>query len=437
MSGASFGWDRPLLYRKGSPNRLRGIDLYYDFPWNQFFPDGRAQFRNGFCLAGLAQDDCPPGKTPGLLLTDRDDVPEEPIETDTHFVLVVNLPRYLAQASSDAAASYFAHKSPSGITSISRLREVTDRPEVIQAVFDEHLDVDRIAAWAGENMGRLAQLRALTGDSQPPSPSSPASISKALRALEGLDPEIVEAIAVLLHGADRTARLAFLSALTADQDGRYVTGEALGERILDRLSDVWAASKRFASLLANPTVGETALQAFIEEHPWLLGLDYVRVLPQKNVPRGTVDFLLERFDGYHDLLELKDPHDPIVQAPKAKDGVPPPASGYSLSPALAQALAQVEVYHEVLTESALLLEQQYGLSRTRYPRLVVVIGQAAGLEPHCFRVLRNLNLSLHRIEIVPYDVLADRAKTSIRNVQAYLSIKSSSDERTGQEHRED
>jgi hypothetical protein len=421
-------WDPPLEHRKGGPSRLLGIDVYHDFRWTDLLPDERAQFRNGQCLARLAINDCPTGKRPALLLTTRSDVAETPLETDSQFFLVVNLPRYLSQATNDAAASYYAHQLHSGITGIARLGELASSPDVVRAVLDKHLDLAEIARWAGNSVERLEQLRELAGKDDQASSADLPSIARAIRAVEmldHLDSELITAVQALLRGSDRTARLAFLSALTADEDGRLVTSEALGERIADRLDDIRTASTNFASLLRDPVAGETALQNFIEQHPWLLGLDYVCVRARRAIPRGTVDFLLERFDGYHDLLELKDPQDPIIEAPPPKDGVPPPASSYRLSLSLAQALAQIHVYRDVLTDDSGTVEKLYGLQETRDPLLIVVIGQVAGLTTDKARVLKNLNLSLHRVEIVPYDVLGTRAQTVVKNVERYLTERAS------------
>jgi len=140
--------------------------------------------------------------------------------------------------------------------------------------------------------------------------------------------------------------------------------------------------------------------------------------PRHDVPRGTLDFILERFDGFHDLLELKDPQDPIIEAPEA-DGRPPSASRYKLSPALANALAQVHVYRDILTANAQLIDEQFGLPQSRDPRVVVVIGQSAGLPDHRARVLRELNKSLHHVEIVPYDLLGKRAGAILDSIQGY------------------
>jgi hypothetical protein len=456
---SEIGWDRPLRYRRGSPTRLDGVDIYFDFEWLDVFSDGRAQFRNGQCLAQLVRNDCPQGKVPALLLTTRDDVEERSIETDSRFVVVLNLPRYLAHATPDAAASYYAHRLDSGITSIAKLHKLVAQPAVIQAVVDKELtvdhinawvgedpdrieevaripgvrdavelahgefDVEKIAAWAAGNEKRIDQLRRIAGEHEPEGPTATfGAVVAALETLDDLDEEIVNAIESLLGPkADRDAKLRFLRALTADPTGRFATSEVLGERIGERLEDARAITAEYEALLAAPHASETALQRFIEANPWLLGLDYVQVRPRRPVPRGQVDFILERYDGFHDVLELKSPQDPIILAPDAVDGVPPAASAFALSPDLAQAMAQIHVYRDILSTDALTVDKLYGIENSRDPSVLIVIGQARLLPSHRARVLRDLNLSLHRVEIVPYDVLADRASAVLDNVELYLS----------------
>jgi Shedu protein SduA, C-terminal len=417
-----FPWDRPLKHRMGSPKRLDGIDLYTDCSlWADLFPDGRAQFKNGKALAELVKKDCPRSKTPALLLTRRD-VEQQPIETDTHYVAVVNLPEYLAQATPNAAVSYYARFLGPGITGAARLHQLAARADVIDAVVTRELNKEHIAAWA-LTAERLQELREIAGvDDSTRSRPHPADIAAAVQALGSLDADLVNEIAALVgREVDPAARLRLLRALTDDRSGRKAAGEVLGQRIVDRLADLRAVANEYAALLDDPDSGETALQKFIEKNPWLLGLDYVKMRPRRALPRGEMDFILERYDGFHDLLELKKPHDPIIDAPDEVDGMPPAANKYGLSDDLAQALAQVHVYRDTLTTDPEIADRLYGLQGARDPRLFIVIGQVKALRSHRARVLRELNLSLHRVEIVPYDVLADRANAVLDNVQQYLA----------------
>lgn len=417
-----FEWEVPLEYRRGAATRLAGIDVLYEFKWGELFQDERAQFRNGQCLANRIREDCPQDKIPTLLLTDRDDEAERSFETPTRYVVVLNLPRYLEAANADAAVSYFAERLTSGITRVSQLTELTDaRPDELQAFLSLQLNAKHISAWASGSPERIDQLREIAGVVDETTPATKVSeVIKALRTLEALDPEILTAVAEAIGPeTDRDARLELLRALTSDPGGRRDASEILGQRTSERLADARAATADYIALLEDPTSNETDLQQFIENNLWLLGLDYAKMRPRQPLPRGVMDFILERFDGFHDLLELKSPQDPIVEAPDAAEA-PPPANRYSLSPTLAVALAQVHVYRDTLTAHEQVSNQLFGLPHTRDPRVIIVIGKAASLPDHRGRVLRELNRSLHRVEIVPYDILAKRANQVLDNVERYL-----------------
>lgn len=418
-----LAWQKPLKHRRGAATRLSGIDVYYDFNWEDYFSDGRVQFRNGQCLAENIRARCPADKTPALLLTDREDADQGYIDTPGHLVFVLNLPRYL-ETYADPSLAYLAHLLGDGVTRLGPLDErAVDRVEAGAAVLDAELDLDQIVAWAADNTERKQQLAAIARGTD----GDTADASDVLTALEalgqGLDADVVAAIGQLFGaGTPRESRLAMVQSLTNDRDGRNLTGEVLVDRVPQRIADARVAMRDYRSRLKDPNAGETALQEFIEQNLWLLGLEYVRARPRHQTLRGAADFILERIDGFHDLLELKDPQDPIVKAPDAVDGKPPPASKYVLSPALANALAQVHVYRDTLTTDDHAVERHFGLPHPRDPRLIVVIGSASALADHRLRVLRELNKSLHRVEIVPYDALGDRADRMLDNIEKYLLV---------------
>jgi hypothetical protein len=305
--------------------------------------------------------------------------------------------------------------------------DVAERAAAGAAVLKSSVDLARITAWAEEDPERLGQLRELAGG------EAHAELGDVLDALAGLgdelDSDAVTRIGALFGpSADRESRLELLRAIAADPDGRYLTGEVMLEELPQRISEARVALADYRELLADPSSSETELQDFIEKRLWLLGLEYVKFRARRPLIRGTADFILERVDGFHDLLELKDPQDKIIVAPDADDGVPPPANKYALSPALAKALAQSHVYRHTLTTDDRANEQNFGLRDSRDPRLVIVIGRASALPEYRLQVLRELNKSLHRVEVVPYDALGDRAERVLDNVEKYLLI---AEEETG------
>jgi tetratricopeptide (TPR) repeat protein len=416
-----LGWEPPLRFRRGAPERLRGIAVFYDFRWRDYFSDNRVQFQNGKRLADQVIKDCPSGLRPALLLTANDDAEEGAISTDRYYVMVVNLPSYLELAEADAAAAYLAQRLGAGLTRAKRFSDVSEAdPRELARWLGGRLDAEVLGRWAAENQERIDLLRAVADQAEGASDTETATdVERAVKALEvlrALDPEVAQAVGELATTeADPEARLELLRALTHDIDGRYATAEVLGERAYDRLGDARGAAEEFEELLA--TAGETEIQAFLEIQPWLLGLDYVQVRARQPIPRGAVDFLLERFDGFHDLLELKSPNDSVFEV-QSRQAIPSP-SAYRLSRQLALALAQVHAYKDALRfEDA--VEKLYGLPHTREPHSIILIGRASELTDGEERLLRELNRSLHRVEVVPFDVLARRATVVLDNVETYL-----------------
>ena len=418
-----LGWERPLRFRRGAPRLLRGIAVFYDFRWRDYFTDNRTQFRNGKRLAEQVIKDCPDDLTPALLLTEGDDVDEGARSTERYYVMVVNFPRYLESAEADAAAAYLAQRLGTGLTRAKRFSEIADADSSELAQWlSGRLDTEVLTRWATGNTERIELLRAVAEQAErSPGVKAPTDVERAVKALEVLqvlDAEVAQAVSELAATeTDPEARLELLRTLTQDVDGRYATAEVLRERSHDRLEDARAAAEEFDRILA--TAGETEVQEFLEMHPWLLGLDYAQVRARQMIPRGAVDFLLERIDGYHDLLELKSPGDAIFEV-QTRAALPSP-SAYRLSRPLSLALAQVHGYRDALRHEEV-VEKLYGLPRSRDPRSIILIGRASELSEGEERLLQEFNRSLHRVEVVPFDVLADRARANLANVERYLLV---------------
>lgn len=420
-----LGWDRPLMFRRGARERLRGVELYFDFEWSEHFPDRRAQFRGGQNLADLVIRDCPDGKRPALLLTDRDDVEQGGHQTDDHHVVVINLPRYVARAEDPGTAqAYLAGLLGDGITLAKRFSDLTEaEAEETTRWLHEHLDEAALLRWANNNKHRIELLRQVAAaadrqedETEDGGPAAAKHALAALAALHVIEPEIAEAIAAIAADNDGEGTVELLWAITDDEDGRAIAGEMLSVRIGERLDDAREAADAFDHLLE--TSGETAVQRFLEARPWLLGLEYARVRPRQPVVRGAVDFLLERFDGFHDLVELKSPDDPIFEVVARRADIRSP-SAFRLSKPLSSALAQVHAYRDILSHEGA-HEELLGLHNTRDPRITILIGRASELNNQEKRVLHELNRSLHNAEVVPFDIVARRVRGMLDNVERYL-----------------
>ena len=264
-----FDWPLSLHHRKGAPSNLEGIDVFYDFDWNEYFSDGRMQFRNGKCLARQALEDCPEGKVAALLLSEREDMDEGSFQSDSMFVLAVNFPRYLELADADAAVSYLARDFAPGVTNLGQFSELAGRsPEQIRAFFEQQLTTERIAEWATGNAERLEALQRIASNGGDAGQAPAVNVIDAIRRLEHLDAELVTALAEMLgQDLDRNSRLELLHALTAEPGGRRDASDVMGQRASERLEDARQAIADYSALLETETSNETDIQHFIRAKP--------------------------------------------------------------------------------------------------------------------------------------------------------------------------
>jgi hypothetical protein len=132
-----FEWDKRLRRRRGAPTNLLGIDVFFDFDWLKVVGHPQTQFHYGQCLARRVRKECPEGKVPALLLTDRDEFDRGAFDDSGFYVVVVNLPRYLKLAKADASAAYFGDSIGAGLTRMSQIEAIAEMsPAEIRAFLD-------------------------------------------------------------------------------------------------------------------------------------------------------------------------------------------------------------------------------------------------------------------------------------------------------------
>lgn len=402
-------WRPPLSRRTGARKLLAGLDVYYDFPWREVIGHGKTTFTYGKDLAERITEDCPEGMTPALLLTTRDDADEGHLRTsDGTYLFVIHIGRYLEKAGAGAAVNYLAGElGVGGLAAMRRAKKRISDPAQLDEILEDTVTEERLGRWVDRKPRRVAMLQEIV-DSRTTyaggSEDIPAARSAAKRFVRSVGPSAVQAVA---------------DELASTPEGRRAVASA--NSLPGRIEDVRVVSQEYRNLLAKPGATERDLQEFIEKNPLLLGLEYAEVMPRQRILRGEIDFLVRRHDGYHDLLELKGPHDPILLC----DGEEAHPSSYSLAPSLARALAQVTLYREWLATTSSETLKLYGIRRTRDPRATIIIGHACALPNETAEgILRQLNMSLHRMEVVPYDVLADRANVQLRHLTTFAQEQS-------------
>lgn len=417
-------WDRPLSRRGGATRRLGGLEIYYDFSWRTVSRHNRAVFPRGQSLSDLVRSDCPQGKRPTLLLTERNDVAARIQETADRYIVIVPIHDYLRNAGGDAASTYYARLSGTRLTQLASLADVSFSSAEFKSFLDEHLTRDALVGWAAGSRERIDVLVDISGDLEG---ALPENVVGLIRRLTVADPRVLDEVVDYLDRFDGDAGVrGILSRLTESERGRMVTAHVLAGRLSERISDTRGQLDAYQHLIASSASNETDVQQFLERNPWIVGLSYVGARARIEIPRGEIDFVLDRYDGFFDIVELKGPGEAIVvERSEVAAERPSSASAYSLGAALAKALAQAHHYRSILDRSRE-LHRQYGLTDSRQPRILILIGRSTDLSDSSREILRQLNLTLHRVEVIPFDLLGRRTEVLLNNIEALLAGPSAS-----------
>ena len=262
-------WDEPLHHLRGG-ERLAGLDVFFDFRWEDVFGHGRATFPGGQSLARLIRTECSPDMIPTLLLTNRAEANDEPLETpDSRWVVIVRIQDYLQEATPDPARSYYGVRIGPRLAAAKELRALATRADVIRAVVEFGLTIDDIEFWASLGEGRHQELDTLPRpDGGVAATADLRQVVDALRGIEGLDPEIVDALKDFLrNNPDLLAMF-----LRSDVDAPDIVALAHRRDVLVRFESLLYDDADFDA--AQESVGgsaEKVWQDFIEANPWVIG----------------------------------------------------------------------------------------------------------------------------------------------------------------------
>ena len=149
-------------------------------------------------------------------------------------------------------------------------------------------------------------------------------------------------------------------------------------------------------------------QKWFENNSWVLGSEFVRVLDERSIDTKNIsDFLMEAYDGFLDIVEIKRPEGDMTFWAKSQDH-----GNYYPSTDLVKAITQASIYiYEVEREanSNKFLEKVDGV-KTVKPRCILIFGRSVNWNPEQIEAFRILNSEYHNISILTYDHVLDRAK---------------------------
>ena len=160
--------------------------------------------------------------------------------------------------------------------------------------------------------------------------------------------------------------------------------------------------------LLEQDLTESPWQAWFKENDWVLGTEFVRVLDEQTIDVGHIaDYLMQAYDGFLDLVEIKRPEGGLrFWADKLDHG------NYIPHTDLVKAITQATRYvYEVEREanSVKFLERLGGVKAIK-PRCVLIFGRSDDWNDEQREAYRMLNASYHNLSVLTFDHVLDRAR---------------------------
>lgn len=167
------------------------------------------------------------------------------------------------------------------------------------------------------------------------------------------------------------------------------------------------AVHEFESMLAQ-NLREAPWQQWFQANSWVLGSQFVRIIDERQIDTQHIsDFLMEAYDGFLDVVEIKRPEGGINFWSSTLDH-----GNYVPSIELTKAITQASRYiYEVEREAnSLKFLERVGGVKTVKPRCVLVFGRSNDWNEKQAEAYRILNASFHSLSILTYDHVLARAR---------------------------
>lgn len=152
---------------------------------------------------------------------------------------------------------------------------------------------------------------------------------------------------------------------------------------------------------------EGTWQKWFETNSWVLGSDFVKVLEERAIDTKNIsDFLMESYDGFLDIVEIKRPEGGMRFWQSSLDH-----GNYVPHSDLIKAITQASKYiHEVEREAdSVKFFERVGGTRTIKPRCTLIYGRSNDWNKDQKEAFRILNSSYHNLSIMTFDHVLERA----------------------------
>jgi len=185
---------------------------------------------------------------------------------------------------------------------------------------------------------------------------------------------------------------------------------------LDEINDFYASIrqeknkkslKELAVIFNNPNHSEDDLNKWIERNDWVFGIEYIEKLDKTRIGiNEDSDMLVASLDGFADLIELKKDIVKLFNFDESH-------KCYYMTASLSQVIGQTVNYLKVMEDQRFNLAEQHNGFPVLKPRAKIVIGRSKDFNNEERKTLRELNDTLHNIEVLTYDDIINRAKMII------------------------
>jgi hypothetical protein len=178
---------------------------------------------------------------------------------------------------------------------------------------------------------------------------------------------------------------------------------ALGLQQAHRIREI----KQFEKMLEQDQK-ENAWQEWFQKNSWVLGSEFVRILDERHIDVQNIsDFLMEAYDGFLDIVEIKRPEGEIRFWAASLDH-----GNYVPSSDLTKAVTQAARYiYEVEREAnSVKFLERVGHVKTVKPRCILIFGRSRDWQTDQVETYRIMNAGFHNLTVMTYDHVLARAK---------------------------
>lgn len=177
------------------------------------------------------------------------------------------------------------------------------------------------------------------------------------------------------------------------------------QKIRDDIDNKKLEIEKLKSMVNNPNSKELDFQQFFERNYWMFGIDYIGITPRKKISMKDIpDFLLERYDGFNDILDLKLPIPALFKEVGNK---------FHPRDDLSKGCSQIDTYIGYSNENVEKIKKEIGRKLYR-PKGILVIGRSNINEKDR---LRQYNDDLRNVRIMTYDDIIIKATNLLNTIQ--------------------